>query len=414
MCAGLFVKRETKNESQKQFSRLTFDVSRKLLCALQYKCATQQSLIDAMQPGIKKIITNYKLKMISAEKQNRIIARWLLIGVGMLIVQVLLGGITRLTGSGLSITEWDPIMGVIPPLNETQWQQAFNGYQQIAQFKYLNNNFTLGDFKFIFFWEWFHRLWARLMGVVFLIPFIYFLLKGYFKKWMIVPLVMLFVLGGMQGLIGWIMVSTGLNDQNLYVTHFSLAIHFIAAMILIGYTLIFALALLVPKKQHVKNSSLRNFAFVIIVLLTLQLVYGAFMAGLKAANTAPTWPSINGSFIPANIFSGNFIQNALHDPIAIQFIHRILAYILFVLIVVWWWKARKENISAAFNQTKHWLLVLVIAQVMLGILTVINSTSIVAGKFGVFEWLAELHQLTGMLLLLCMLTVLYILKPSVR
>jgi cytochrome c oxidase assembly protein subunit 15 len=117
-----------------------------------------------MQPGTQKIITKYKLKMISAEKQNRIIARWLLIGVGMLIVQVLLGGITRLTGSGLSITEWDPIMGVIPPLNETQWQQAFHGYQQIAQFKYLNNNFTLGDFKFIFFWEWFHRLWARLMG----------------------------------------------------------------------------------------------------------------------------------------------------------------------------------------------------------------------------------------------------------
>ena len=120
--------------------------------------------------------------MISADKQNRIIARWLLIGVAMLVVQVLLGGITRLTGSGLSITEWDPIMGAIPPLNETQWQHAFKGYQQIAQFKYLNSNFTLSDFKFIFFWEWFHRLWARLMGVVFLIPFIYFLIKGYFKK----------------------------------------------------------------------------------------------------------------------------------------------------------------------------------------------------------------------------------------
>jgi cytochrome c oxidase assembly protein subunit 15 len=367
-----------------------------------------------MQPGTQKIITKYKLKMSSAEKQNRIIARWLLIGVGMLIVQVLLGGITRLTGSGLSITEWDPIMGVIPPLNETQWQQVFHGYKQIAQFKYLNNNFTLGDCKFIFFWEWFHRLWARLMGVVFLIPFIYFLLKGYFKKWMIVPLVMLFVLGGMQGLIGWIMVSTGLNDQNLYVTHFSLAIHFIAAMILIGYTLIFALALLVPKKQRVRNSSLKSFAYFIIVLLTLQLVYGAFMAGLKAANTAPTWPSINGSFAPANIFSDNFIQNALHDPIAIQFIHRTLAYILFVLIIVWWWKARKENISSAFNNAKNWLLMLVIVQVTLGILTVISSTSIVAGEFGVFEWLAELHQLTGMLLLLCMLTVLYILKPSAR
>lgn len=352
--------------------------------------------------------------MISADKQNRIIAKWLLIGVGMLIVQVLLGGITRLTGSGLSITEWDPIMGAIPPLNETEWQRAFHGYQQIAQYKYLNNNFTLSDFKFIFFWEWFHRLWARLMGVVFLIPFIYFLIKGYFKKWMIVPLIMLFVLGGMQGLIGWIMVSTGLNDQNLYVTHFSLAIHFIAAMILIGYTLIFVLALLVPQDQRVKNSSLKNFAFIIVVLLTLQLVYGAFMAGLKAANAAPTWPSINGSFVPANIFSGNFIENALHNPIAIQFIHRTLAYILFILIVVWWWKARKENFSSVFKKAKNWLLILVITQVVLGILTVLNSTSIVAGKFGAFEWLAELHQLTGMLLLLCLLAVLYILKPALK
>ena len=116
---------------------------------------------------MKKNITNI-------ERSNRIIANWLFIGVGMLIVQVLLGGITRLTGSGLSITEWDPIVGAIPPLNEQEWQHAFKGYQQIAQYKYLNNNFTLSDFKFIYFWEWFHRFWARLMGLVFLVPFIYF------------------------------------------------------------------------------------------------------------------------------------------------------------------------------------------------------------------------------------------------
>src|SRR6476646_8121320 len=190
--------------------------------------------------------------IMNVERSNRIIANWLCIGVGMLIVQVLLGGITRLTGSGLSITEWDPIMGAIPPLNEQQWQQAFRGYQQIAQYKYLNNNFTLGDFKFIFFWEWFHRLWARLMGLVFLVPFIYFLVKGYFKKWMIPPLIMVFVLGGLQGVIGWIMVKSGLNDENLYVSHFRLAIHFIAAMLLIAYTLIFGLSLIMPPKDRVQ------------------------------------------------------------------------------------------------------------------------------------------------------------------
>lgn len=361
------------------------------------------------------MITEATLKknLVQTETQNRIIARWLLIGVAMLIVQVLLGGITRLTGSGLSITEWDPIMGAIPPLNETQWQTAFEGYQKIAQYKYLNSSFTLSDFKFIFFWEWFHRLWARLMGFVFLIPFIYFLVKGYFKKWMITPLVMLFVLGGMQGLIGWIMVSTGLNDQNLYVTHFSLAIHFIAAMILIGYTLLFALMLLVPKEQRVVNPSLKNFALIVTVMLAVQLVYGAFMAGLKAANAAPTWPSINGTFIPSNIFAEGFMQSALHNPIVIQFIHRTLAYVIFILILIWWWQAKKTNISTVFNKAKHLPLVLVLVQVILGILAVLTSTSIVHGKFGVFEWLAELHQLTGMLLLLSLIGVLYILKSRI-
>lgn len=360
------------------------------------------------------ITTATEKNLVKTEKQNRIIARWLLIGVAMLIVQVLLGGITRLTGSGLSITEWDPIMGAIPPLNETQWQQAFEGYQKIAQYKYLNSNFTLSDFKFIFFWEWFHRLWARLMGFVFLIPFIYFLVKSYFKKWMITPLVMLFVLGGMQGLIGWIMVSTGLNDQNLYVTHFSLAIHFIAAMILIGYTLLFALMLLVPKKQRVSNSSLKNFALIITVVLLVQLIYGAFMAGLKAANTAPTWPSINGYFIPPNIFTESFVESFLHNPTAIQFIHRTLAYVIFILIVIWWWKARRINVSRSFNKAKHLPFILVLMQVLLGIFAVLTSTSIVHGKFGLFESLAELHQLTGMLLLLSLLAVLYILKSPVR
>ncbi|WP_305833183.1 COX15/CtaA family protein, partial [Klebsiella pneumoniae] len=153
----------------------------------------------------------------------------------------LLGGITRLTGSGLSITEWKPIMGALPPLNKTEWQQAFEQYQKIAQFKYINSHFTLGDFKFIFFWEWFHRLWARLISVVFLIPFIYFLIKKYFQQWMIKPLIILFVMGGLQGAIGWIMVKSGLNDENVYVNHIRLAIHFVAAMVLICYALVFGL-----------------------------------------------------------------------------------------------------------------------------------------------------------------------------
>lgn len=351
-------------------------------------------------------------KVENAYRHKRIIANWLLLGVFMLVVQVLLGGITRLTGSGLSITEWNPIMGALPPLNEVQWQKAFSNYQQIAQYKYLNNHFALSDFKFIYFWEWFHRLWARLMGFVFLIPFIFFLIKGYFKKWMIAPLIMLFVLGGLQGLIGWIMVKSGLNDEDLYVSHFRLAIHFMAAMVLIGYTLIFALSLCVPERERIADKPLRNFAFIITAVLIIQLIYGTFMAGLKAATAAPTWPDINGTFLPAGIFAHDFIESILHNKITIQFIHRMLAYLIFTLIIAWWLRASKTYASASFKKAKKWPLILVFLQLLLGVITVVTSNNIATGKFGLFEWFAELHQLNGMLLLLSLLTVIFTLTPA--
>ena len=160
-----------------------------------------------------------------------------------------------------------------------------------------------------------------------------------------------------------------------------------------------------------QNASLRRFAFGITALLVIQLIYGAFIAGLKAANAAPTWPDINGSIIPRSLFVNGFANSILHNAITIQFIHRTIAYILLILILAWWFKARKEGVSASFNAAKKWPPILVIMQVVLGIITVVNSTSIVPGKFGVFEWLAVLHQLTGMLLLLSMISVIYILKP---
>ncbi|MGL6268788.1 MAG: COX15/CtaA family protein, partial [Chitinophagaceae bacterium] len=164
------------------------------------------------------------------KKRSSAVAIWLLIGVGMIVIQVLLGGITRLTGSGLSITEWQPILGAIPPMNDEAWQKAFDQYKQIGQYKHLNFDFTLGDFKFIYFWEWFHRVWARFMGLVFLIGFIYFLVTRKFKKEMIWPMVLLFLLGAFQGAIGWIMVKSGLNENDLYVSHIRLSIHFVSAL----------------------------------------------------------------------------------------------------------------------------------------------------------------------------------------
>lgn len=349
------------------------------------------------------------------EKSSKPVAVWLLVGVGMIIVQILLGGITRITGSGLSITEWKPILGAIPPLTDQDWQTAFSKYQEIAQYKRLNFHFTLADFKFIYFWEWMHRLWGRLLGVVFFIPFVVFWVQGRFKKEMIRPLVILFFLGGIQGLIGWIMVKSGLNDENLYVSHFRLAIHFIAALILLVYTFWFALKLLVPERSFVPNERLRTFAFWIICILTLQLIYGAFMAGLKAGAFAPTWPDINGDLVPENMhtFRGkelSFVSAMVNHPIAIHFVHRGLAYLLTVLILIWTLKARMENGSRLFNAIKWLPLVLVLLQVFLGIMTVLTSVKAVAQSWGVFEWNAELHQLTAMFLLLSLVMVVFVLR----
>ena len=353
-----------------------------------------------------------KEKYMKEERSIRLIANWIFVGIIMLMIQVLLGGITRLTGSGLSITEWKPIMGTLPPLNESEWKSAFEKYQQIAQYKFLNYQFTLHNFKMIFFWEWFHRLWARSIGMVFLIPFFYFIVKKHFKPGMIGPLIILFVLGGLQGAIGWIMVKSGLNDENLYVNHIRLAIHFVSAMVLICYALIFGLSLTVTPQERIYNGSLRKFTLFIIALLTIQLFYGAFMAGLKGAIAAPTWPDINGSVMPTKMFSGDILNDLFFNIINIHFIHRSLAYILFGLLLVWFWKASLIKDSKRFNQKKKWPLVFVCTQVLLGIFAVINSPKIILGQFGLFEWIAQLHQLTGMLLLLSLVAALYMLKPK--
>jgi cytochrome c oxidase assembly protein subunit 15 len=344
-------------------------------------------------------------------RSSKPVAIWLLIGVFMIIVQVLLGGITRLTGSGLSITEWKPIMGALPPMNEQEWLSAFEKYKQIAQYKYLNFHYTLEDFKFIFFWEWFHRLWARLIGVVFVIPFIIFIIQKRFKNEMIRPLLVLFLLGALQGLVGWIMVQSGLDDSELvYVSHYKLAIHFILALGLLCYTLWFALELLVPATQVTYSASLRKFMAWLIVLLTLQLIYGAFMAGLKAATASPTWPDINGEFWPGNShsfgereFSG--ISFLFDHPLIIHFIHRNLAYIITVLLFIWTWQAFKEKGTKFFRKTRSWPVIIVLLQVVLGVFTVLHSINA-----NTFLWLGVAHQFVAMILLLSFVWMFYILR----
>ncbi|MFM2146601.1 MAG: hypothetical protein RL732_1437 [Bacteroidota bacterium] len=333
------------------------------------------------------------------------IALWLLLGVVMIIIQIVIGGITRLTGSGLSITEWQPILGALPPLNEADWQQAFDAYKEIGQYKQLNFHFTLADFKFIYFWEWFHRLWARLIAVAFAIPFVLFLVKGFFRRMMILPMAVLFLLGGLQGALGWIMVKSGLNEEALFVSHYRLAIHFMAALVLLCYTLWFALKLIVPEGQlAIASGRQKQLVITVIFLLTIQLVFGAFMAGLKAAAAAPTWPDLNGSWWPQWPQDRPF-----NDPLLIQFIHRSLAYVVAVLTFYWWWQARKINPTKWFRVFHPLPLVLTLLQVLLGIATVLFS----ADRYALIG-LGAAHQFTAILLLLSWVMTFYAVHRSSR
>lgn len=351
------------------------------------------------------------MKAISAPRSSKPVAIWILAGILMLMVQVLLGGVTRLTGSGLSITEWNLIMGVLPPMNEQEWNLAFEKYKGIAQYKYLNAHFTLADFKSIFFWEWFHRLWARLIGVAFIIPFVIFLIRKQFQPGMVRPLIILFLLGAIQGLVGWIMVLSGLEDSPLvYVSHYKLAIHFVLALGLICYALWFAVQLLVPDKAKQTAPGLRRFAGWLVALLVIQLIYGAFMAGLKAATTAPTWPTINGSWWPENTDAfGNQqygpVNFLFSHPLVVHFIHRNLAYVISLLLLAWTWKASRVTGTVLFNRAKWIPVLLVLLQVLLGIFAVLQSV-----EPSRFIWLAEAHQLVAMLLLLSLVFLLYILR----
>lgn len=353
------------------------------------------------------------------DKKSRAVANWLILGVAMTIVQIALGGITRLTGSGLSITEWDVVTGTLPPMNQAAWQGLFEKYKTTPQFQLLNFDFTIDNFKFIFFWEWFHRVWARTIGLVFAFGFIYFILKKYFQPTMIRPLVILFLLGALQGGIGWIMVASGLEGDAVYVKPTRLALHFIFAMGLLSYTYWFALSLKATPvhKAHlsmeaqVRFKGFRVWAWVVLGLLFFQFIYGALMAGHKAANVASTWPTINGEWVPTHLMGKeSFFLNAIDNTTWIHFVHRGLAYILLAVVVYWVAQMRKIKGNLFWSEVNMLPLYFVLLQVILGIFSVLTSKNIIPGTWGNFEWMAQLHQLVGMLLLLSVVNVLYATK----
>jgi Uncharacterized protein required for cytochrome oxidase assembly len=350
------------------------------------------------------------MQNLADRSSSKPIAIWLLIGVAMIMIQVLLGGITRLTESGLSITEWKPLTGTLPPLNTAEWQSEFDKYKNTDQFRYIHSDFTLSDFKFIFFWEWFHRLWARLLGVVFLVGFIYFLVRKKFKQEMIIPMVILFLLGALQGIVGWIMVKSGLLPEKMFVGHIQLATHFIAALILLCYTFWFALNLLIPPKRLVINSALKKLTIIIVCILFIQLIYGAFMSGLKAATAAPTWPDINGNIVPAQINNlSPWWRNLTDNKIAVQFIHRTIAYLLTILVFIWWMKAKKIKTNNLFDKTKWLPLFFILLQVILGIVTVTRSP---LGNNLV--WFGLAHQFVAMFFLISMMWMIFLIRSHIK
>ena len=346
--------------------------------------------------------------MLSRNPSSSKVARWLMLGVVMLVIQIILGGVTRLTESGLSITEWNPVTGALLPMNEKDWISEFAKYKNTDQFRYIHADFTLSDFKTIYFWEWLHRNWARLMGLVFIVGFLYFLIKKQLKEDTIIPFIILFALGMLQGLIGWLMVKSGLLPERLFVGHIQLATHFIAALLLLSYTLWFALTLSTTRSSKIIHPQLRTLTVICMGVLTLQLVYGAFMAGLHAAQAAPTWPSINGEWWPAAMNRLKPpLKNILHNKITVQFIHRALAYLLTILVAWWTYVAFNSTSNDLFRQTRVLPLILILAQVVLGICAVVTS------PFGNnLVWFGVAHQLTAILFLMTMVFMLYIIRSN--
>lgn len=341
---------------------------------------------------------------------QKAVSNWILIGVFMLLIQVVLGGVTRLTGSGLSITEWNVVTGALPPLNGEKWAEEFDKYKQTSQFAHLNSDFTLQDFKFIFFWEWFHRFWARLIGVVFVVGFVFLLVKKYLKAEMVKPLLILFLLGALQGVIGWIMVASGLTGDAVYVKPTRLALHFIFALVLIAYAFWFALELRISQAERIKAPVLQRWTGWLVAITLIQLVFGALMAGHRASRAAPTWPDINGSMIPDDAWKTNEgLLNLIDNPITIHFVHRGLAYLILLLVIIYSVKIfRLKTPGAVFKKAGRMPLLLVTIQVILGILSLLTSNRIIPNRWGVFEWMAQLHQVTGMLFLLSLVAMYYI------
>ncbi len=322
--------------------------------------------------------------MYSLLKQNpfKPFAIWLLTGAVLIYVMVVVGSITRLTHSGLSITDWS-VMGSLPPLSEESWMQHFHKYQESPEYKIKNFGMSLEEFKSIFWWEYVHRFIGRLIGLVFIVGFMILHFKkkipqGFYKK-----ILILFVLGALQGLIGWWMVKSGLVDKPT-VSHYRLATHLLNAFLVFGFTFWYFLDVLYYKYSfQTSKDEKRYFYWVLVffIVLLVQIKYGAFVAGLKAGMFYNTWPKMGNEWFPSDtiLVYDSWLKNFLDVPAGVQFIHRILAIVVVLITIYLWYLSSKHQLKDNQQRAVSWLIYFVTIQFMLGIFTLLYQVPIVLG-----------------------------------
>ncbi|MFD2101128.1 COX15/CtaA family protein [Flagellimonas iocasae] len=327
-------------------------------------------------------------------KKNKYVVYWLLTGCALIFIMVLVGGITRLTHSGLSISDYKLIHGTLPPMNEQAWEEAFELYKQYPEYQKLNSHFDLEDFKDIYFWEWLHRFIGRFIGIVFILPFLYFLFTKKLDRPTIKKCVVLLFLGGFQGFLGWYMVKSGLVDRP-DVSHFRLAAHLTTAFITFAYSLWVALDLLYPTKKEILKP-IRNLIRITYGVLLIQIIWGAFVAGLDAGFIHNHWPLMSeGKLIHETVYIEQqpVIKNFFEGKSGVQFVHRYIAYFVVGLIAMIWVRSRKIQRTPLQDKGLQSIVILVFVQFLLGVLTLIYVVPL---------WLGVAHQIGAFFLLAAM------------
>ena len=331
------------------------------------------------------------MEIILKKEYSKFINFWLLSLLFFIAIIVIVGGLTRLTDSGLSITTWDIVKGILPPLNNSQWENMFNLYKEIPQFYLLNQNMTLDEFKIIYYWEYIHRILGRILGLMFLIPFTFIYYKKILHTKYNINFFILFLLILLQGIVGWYMVKSGLVD-NTTVSHYRLAIHLNLAFILFASIFWYLLNINSKKNKIFFNLNTNYLSTKIFIFLVfLQITFGAFTSGLDAGKIYQTWPLMNNYFFPDDLTSNIIVgSQILNEPSFVQFVHRNLAYLILFYVLAMTFIIFYKKDKSMYNSS-YFLLTMIFVQIVLGIFTLLS---------GAYIWIASLHQISTILLLI--------------